>query len=333
MDVGSIFFALNAETGKAPERLMLLPAGPVVKGRDGRTWLLSDPDAVLAATAERGVDLAVDINHSTDLQAPLGADAPAVGWIANPVKNEKGEIWGDVAWTDEGQKLILSRAYRYISPVFDFDPDTREITALIGAGLANRPNLRLPALNSESTPDGEPQRPAAGMKEDTSMKKINAALGLAESASEDDAVTAIAALKETRATNAQAPGVDLTAYAPRADLAQMETRATNAERALADLKAADLKTRAVGAVDAAVKERKIAPASRGAYLAMCASEEGLASFGEIMKSSPAIVPAQDVDAKGNPPKTEQALNAEEAEIASKMGYTPEAWKKIKEVSN
>lgn len=329
MDVGSIFFALNMESGTLPDKIKLLPIGPVVKGQDGRTWLLSDPEGVLLATAERGIDLAIDVNHSTDLQAPQGKAAPAVGWVSKLAKNDAGEIWGEVAWTDEGKALVLSRAYRYISPVFAYDPDSREIQALIGAGLTNRPNLRLQALNQESTPAAK----VAGItKEDISMKMLCAALGLPETATEAELVQAINAIKTKPGTAANAQAVDLAVYAPRADLALMEQRALNAEKTLADLKAGDLAKRSEDAVDAAIKDRKIAPASKAAYLAMCASEEGLKQFQEIAKTAPAIMPAKAEGPAGAPPETEAALNAEESAQAKSMGYSDAEWKKVKEAS-
>jgi phage I-like protein len=335
MQLGSIFFSLNAEGGKAPARVQLLPPGPVVKGRDGRTWLCSDPAAVLVATAAREVDLAVDINHSTDLQAPLGADAPAVGWLRNVALNEAGEVWADADWTDEGKALIEGRRYRYLSPVFKFDPQSMEIEALIGASLCNRPNLRLQALNSESAPDGQ----SAGTKEEVSMKALCAALGLPETATEGELVQAVSAIKAkapapaaSAATAVNAQSVDLTAYAPRADLALMEQRALNAEGRLQTLKVEDLKKRAEAAVDAAIKDRKIAPASKDAYLAMCASEEGLRQFGEIVKVAPAVIPERSQGAVGDPPAGDAALNAEELATAKELGYSPEAWKKVKEAA-
>lgn len=159
-------------------------------------------------------------------------------------------------------------------------------------------------------------------------KEICAALGLREDATENDVLTAITALKTQ--LNSAKP-VDLTAYAPRADLVQMEERAVNAETQLAELNAAQLKEKAVIAVEKAVSERKIAPASKDAYLAMCASEEGLASFAKIMESTPAIIPAGVSAAAGTPPasETHTELNAEELNMCKAMGYTKEKWLKIK----
>ena len=52
--------------GQVPERVQLIPAGAVV-GRDGRQWVLDDPQAVLHRFAEMGTDLPIDIEHSTEL--------------------------------------------------------------------------------------------------------------------------------------------------------------------------------------------------------------------------------------------------------------------------
>ena len=43
--------------------------------------------------------------------------------------------------------MIAAKEYRYISPSILFDPKTREIMRLQGAGLVHRPNLHLTALN------------------------------------------------------------------------------------------------------------------------------------------------------------------------------------------
>ena len=159
-------------------------------------------------------------------------------------------------------------------------------------------------------------------------KEICAALGLPETATDNEVLAAITALK-TQANSAQT--VDLAAYAPRADLAQMEARAIAAEKLNAEMNAAQLKAKALSAVEKAVADRKIAPASKDAYLAMCATEEGLSNFSKIMESSPALIPAGASGASGTPPvaETQAELNAEEESICKAMGYTKEEWLKIK----
>lgn len=318
MKLGSIFMALNAQADSVPARIMLIPAGSVVRGRDGRAWNNADPAKVVRATAARGLDLAIDINHAIDLKAPKGDDAPAVGWIGATSLNEAGEIWGDVEWTDQGRALLAEKKYRYLSPVFYYDEKTMDIRAIAGAALTNRPNLDIPALNSES------------IQEDTSMKKLLAALGLPETATEDQALQALNAVQGSTATNAQAASVDLTAYAPRADLQLMEARALNAEGELKTLKAGDLLKRAESAVDGAIKDRKIAPASKDAYLAMCSSEDGLKNFEAVVKATPALIPEKLATPPGTPPGGEAALNAEELALAKSAGYSEAEWNKVKE---
>jgi phage I-like protein len=112
----------------------------------------------------------------------------------------------------------------------------------------------------------------------------------------------------------------------------MEVRAALAEKKLADLNAEALKKEAEAAVDEAVKNRKIAPASKAEYLSLCATKEGLENFKKIMAVSPEIISASPQAPEGSPPpgKSSVALNAEDIAFAKAMGYSEEEFKKIKE---
>jgi hypothetical protein len=77
--------------------------------------------------------------HSTDLAAPSGQPSPAVGWIVE-LQPRKDGIWGRVEWTEEGAKLISSRAYRGISPALQTDKEDN-VVRLLRAALTNAPNL------------------------------------------------------------------------------------------------------------------------------------------------------------------------------------------------
>ena len=323
MNTGSLFLCLNAESGRIPETIQLLPAGGYVAGRDGRRWSKSNAELIVQKSNEYLPEHIIDENHATDLRAPKGEASPAMGWFSAITAKEDGSIWAAVSWTARGKAALENQEYRYISPVFTVSANG-EIECILRAGLTNTPNIDLPILNSTQTAPADNPAKEKGMN-----KEICAALGLREDATENDVLTAIAALKTQ--LNSAKP-VDLTAYAPRADLVQMEERAVNAETQLAELNAAQLKEKAVIAVEKAVSERKIAPASKDAYLAMCASEEGLANFAKIMESTPAIIPAGVSAAAGTPPasETHTELNAEELDMCKAMGYTKEEWLKIKE---
>ena len=321
MNTDSLFLCLNSESGKTPVTIPLLPAGDYVIGIDGRRWTKRDIDLIVQKSNDYLPQHIIDENHSTDLRAPKGESSPAMGWFNNIHTKEDDSVWADVVWTARGKEALENQEYRYISPVFKVGADG-EIEQILRAALTNSPNLDLPALNSTQTAPAD--NPA---KENDMDKNICAALGLPEAATENEVIAAIASLK-TQANSAKP--VDLTAYAPRTDLVQMEQRAVAAEKAVAELNAAQLKTKATAAVEKAVTDRKIAPASKEAYLAMCATEEGFSNFTKIMESSPAIIPSGTSVPQGTPPKTQTVeLNAEDEAICKAMGYSKEEWAKIK----
>ena len=322
MDTDSLFLCLNFEGNKIPDKIQLLPAGDYVAGRDGRRWTKRSAESIAQKSNEYLPQHIIDENHATDLKAPRGESAPAMGWFTNVRAEEDGSIWADAVWTSRGKAALENQEYRYISPVFECDA-SGEIIKIMRAALTNSPNLELQNLNSTQTAPAD--NPA---KENAMKKEICAALGLPETATDNEVLAAITALK-TQANSAQT--VDLAAYAPRADLAQMEARAIAAEKLNAEMNAAQLKAKALSAVEKAVADRKIAPASKDAYLAMCATEEGLSNFSKIMESSPALIPAGASGASGTPPvaETQAELNAEEESICKAMGYTKEEWLKIK----
>lgn len=133
--------------GNVPTEIELIPREGKIVGRDGRSWLNDQPRTIISAFELDGLKLPIDLEHSTQQKAPQGDPAPAVGWIVKLYMNPYGAVWGTVEWTRQGQELIESRTYRYISPVFTYARSTMSIVKLVSAGLTNRPNLFLQALN------------------------------------------------------------------------------------------------------------------------------------------------------------------------------------------
>jgi len=138
-------------SGKAPSDIELIPREGTITGRDGRSWLHDQPGEIIKAFNQAGVCLPIDLEHSTQNKAPNGDPAPAVGWIKRLTMNPYGAIWAAVEWTVQGRQLIEAKAYRYISPVFIYERTTNRIAKLCSAGLTNKPNLFIPALNRELT--------------------------------------------------------------------------------------------------------------------------------------------------------------------------------------
>ena len=296
--------ALNFATGAAPDWVQLTPAGPSIVGRDGRGWKMSDPDAVVAAY-DPTKEPQIDLEHSSQMAAPMGLPAPAVGWIKE-IANRDGALWGRVEWTAEGEATVTSRAYRYLSPVFQFDWETNEILRIVCAGLTNSPNLEMAALN-------------AAQQETSPMdKSVLEALGLAPTATAAEAVLAINKMRSdhTVALNAaQLP--DPAKFVPKADHDLALNRITTFEAAANAAKDAEI----VAAVDAAVVAGKVAPASKDYHLASCRAEGGLDRFTAMIASAPVIAAPSGLDGK-EPPKKDAggvALNAQQqgADIAER----------------
>ncbi len=169
--------------GAAPQFIHLLPAGSI-QTFDGRgPYTVTDAEKLIADSMARSDRLVIDENHATDLSAPNGGPAPARGWITALEAREDG-IWGRVEWTPAGSELVKSRAYRGISPVMGLNVKSpKTVVTILRASLVNQPNLRgLATLHQESDVNA------------TILK----ALGLSAEASEEDALAAIAALKEAK---------------------------------------------------------------------------------------------------------------------------------------
>ena len=109
--------ALSAD-GKAPEWVELIPAGPLVVGRDGRSWLFDDAaqQLVLSSFTERGIDLVIDWEHATQHRAPNGEEAPAAAWIQQ-VEIRNGALWGRVSWTPRISSTACCTGWNWASPV------------------------------------------------------------------------------------------------------------------------------------------------------------------------------------------------------------------------
>jgi phage I-like protein len=304
---------LDASQG-APEWVMLFPAGQV-RGRSGREFVLTPAAARLAADAfaENGADLPVDLEHATQLKGAKGEPAPAVGWIT-AIDVRDGALWGRVDWTDDGRRMIEARAYRYLSPAFVITRAARAVVRLLGAGLTNQPDLRMPALARTDTIeplDREPQELQEAELTAISTE-LAQALGLDADAAEADALAAIAALQAERDT-ALARTPDLEAYVPRAEfdqaLARLQAFETDAQaRHEAEIEAA---------VAQAVAEGKIMPAVRDDYVAFCRQEGGLARFRAIVARMP-VIAAPSGPAAAAPQPAQGSLTEGEIAIARAM---------------
>ena len=312
--------AIAGETGKAPESIPLFPRGPKVQGRDGREWLLPDPQALVQAFVRNQADLPVDFEHATHKKGEAGDPAPAVGWIKG-LEVRDGAVFARVDWLDDGAAAVSGRKYRYSSPGFLFDKNTRQITRVVSAGLTNQPDFVLPAIARQ---DGDKE--TAHME---FMRKVLAALGLTEGTTEETALARIDSLKGELATarenGSRLP--DPAKFVPRADHELALARAQKAEGKLSEIEKAARDKEIGDLVGSAIQAGKVAPASKDHYLALCRQEGGLDQFRKLVETLPVIGKPSNLDERPAPGSEGLALTSEEQKISKMFGNSAEDLKK------
>lgn len=308
---------MPATQGTPPPRTMTLIPAPgadgLIRGMDGRTWRMPDPHAVVARFNR---PKAITENHAGKLAAPKGKAAPAFGWIEK-LHVEAGAVIGEIDWTPRGQTALAGRDYRYFSPEFLFDDKTGEVSSVVGGSILNDPNLiELAALNHQQSPP-----------EHTPMLEIRKALGLTDAADESACVAAITAIKNEKQTAlnaAQHP--DPTQFVPVAQHQVALNAQQTLQAELTGIKSQQRDAEVNAAVEGALAEGKIVPATRDYYLAMCRNEGGLDQFKKFLAAAPVIAAPSATDKKPGAEATgKEGLTAQQLAICSAGGLDPKAY--------
>ena len=189
-------------------------------------------------------------------------------------------MWGEVEWTPRAAAHLEAREYRFISPVFGYDPRTRAVTRIEGAALVNDPALYMSAIASAFPDADHPNE-----KDDLTMTKTDtldgaalaAALGLGADAG-GAAILAAAEAAALAAAGADTP--DPRQWVPRAEFDRAARRLETVETERAG-------ERARAAVEAATAAGRIAPAQGDWALAYAGKDP--AGFADYVASAPAIV--------------------------------------------
>ena len=332
-------------------------------GRD--PWTNDDPDAIAALSRELGqsVGLPIDYNHQGDLTKETGGEAPAAGWIKR-LAVRGGEVWGEVEWTPRAAAAIAAREYRFISPTFYYDKTTRRVLLLTGAALTNDPALAMRALLTANREKGamteeelRELREKLGLAADASAGVIIKAAAAARTAqaaidglrtplgvpADADAAQVAEAVKaQNGGVAAIAAAAGLAAGAAPADIASAVASARSggdpdpakfvpraefdaAKGRLKDLEDGNAKAAATAAVDRAVREGRVAPASK--EWALDYARKDPKGFEAYVKDAPVIVRPGSVMGDGPPVDADAALDAEQKAFCSRMGISEEAFKK------
>src|SRR5271167_3588127 len=306
--------AAPGEGAGAPQWIELLPGG-VFYGRDGRgPFRVDDAAAVIAATTalQLNAGMPVDYDHATDFGAPEGRPAPAAGWIRK-LEVRAGAVWGRVEWTERAAGSIVAREYRYVSPVFQFDPKDGSVTRLLRAGLTNNPNLHLTAIAASRTAAADNETKDQRME--FPIQELRELLNLEGDASVAEVV---AKVRELRAAGdaASSQSTSTQAHDPAHYVAIAEF-----ERALTELnalKAERARERAAHTVEEAIRAGKVVPAQREWAIAYCAADAR--GFQAFAAKQPSIV-GENLGLAGEPPADRRAgaLNSAELAICAQLG--------------
>lgn len=298
---GEVAAHLAADGDAPPAWIKLTPAGRVAT-RDGRSYAF-DPAALAARFRTEGIDIPVDLDHGVSKRAMFGEAGAVVGWIKEVEARADG-TWGRVEWLPAGLETLAARTHRYVSPTFHH-ADDGTATWLHSISLVPAPALAMPAVASATPTPSE-----------TSMlKAIAAALGLADTADEAACLAAISTMSAGK--------VDKALYDQAvANLAAANAQVIEAERSFTALNATIRKGKVDALLDEALKAKKILPAQRPQFAALCATDEGLAQVEALLASTPAHLQASGLDsqapATGDAPTDPAALSAAAAAYQKKL---------------
>jgi phage I-like protein len=320
-----------------PEWIQIMPAGKF-NGVDGRgPYQNTDPAAIVAASMkDRGL-VPLDYNHQTVFACLQGGEAPAAAWF-DKMEVRDGEIWGHLTdWTPNGQTAVASKSYRFVSPAFKHTK-TGVITRIDSVGLVNNPNLAaLPAIASQlgDHPNMdkflEELRKLHGLAADADEATILASckITLATASALSPLVTSLGLPAETTASTlvtavnaklATATGTpDPSQFVPMSAFSELQNK-------VATMVAAQTKSEAETAVNAAVAAGKVTPAMKKWATDLATSN--LDSFQAWAAAAPAIVAPKggSVMPPGTPGEQTGELDETQLAVCSALGLSPDAYK-------
>ncbi len=295
-------------------------------------WFLSKDlvQPIIQRAAARSTDLVIDYEHQT-LEAPKnGKPAPASGWIdrTSLVWHDDG-LYGRVKWTAAAKAAIDADEYRYLSPVFPYDPKTGEVLDLLHVGLTNNPAIdtAIPALAAARMGDGTYD---LTHEEDTvDREELIKLLGLSADATDEQITAAINALVKAKADSEQAIAA-ARAGAPKPDMTQFVPMAVYQEQGqqLAALRASTGESELDKLLDEGLKDGRIPGKATADWL----KPQGLAACRAYLEGAQPIAALRGSQTDGKKPGEETKANKDqlsEAELAvcRSMGMDPKEYRK------
>jgi phage I-like protein len=184
-------FICKELAGGVPEEIQVIPYGVEISTPKGPFTLDEENAPVIVREFEgQKNQMVIDYEHQT----LSGAEAPAAGWVTRLINRGKDGIWAAVEWTERAKQYLANREYRYVSPVFLKRISDNRVLRLINVALTNQPNIdgMVPLVNKSGFYFEIKEK-----EESIMWKELLKLLGLAETATEQDAITAVNKLKES----------------------------------------------------------------------------------------------------------------------------------------
>lgn len=328
--------------------IQLTPAGAFVPsdGREMRVphWYIDAAVAsrVIARQQARRNPLVLDYEHQTLNKESNGQPAPAAGWMLALEWREGSGLWATAELTERAAAHVQAGEYRYISPVFQYDPATGSVLAIEMAALTNTPAIdgmaaltaRATATFCHITTDDE----------ETPMNKllaaIVAALGLPESTTEDAAIAACSALKPRlealEQIEADLGAADATAAVAACSALRKQANAVpdpakyvpvgvveEMRGQLAALSAQHTERQVNELVEAGLADGRLLPAQK--QWAQDLGKTNLAALNQYLQTAQPIAALSHTQTGGQAPASEAgpALTEAERAVCSATGITPE----------
>ena len=294
----------------------------------------------------------IDYEHQTLHKEANGQPAPAAGWIHGLRWVEGSGLFAEVELTARALQAIASGEYRYFSPVFLYAEGTGEVLKVTMGALTNHPAIHgMQALNAmqaaasaqfstpQTTPSEEPMNPT--------LKALLATLGLPETTTEQAALTAVQAHKDTAeaartalalkvedgATAVTAACSALTAKAPDpAKFVPVET-VTAMQTQLAALTAQAQADQVDKLIQPALADGRLLPAMEP--WARDLGKTNMAALTAFLQTAQPVAALTSTQTGGKAPSQTtgaHGLSQDELAACSAMGLDPEAFAKTKAVA-
>lgn len=324
--------------GAAPVDFRIIPAGEF-RSWDGRptecpAWVCTQEDGrrIVAELLARQSPRVIDYEHATLRAKKDGTKAPAAGWFKTAEWRDDGVWLIGVDWTALAAQEIADKSYRFVSPVFSYDPNSGRVGSLLYAALTNDPGLDgltdLAALAA-----GLLLLPPTNQLENSMnelLKKLLAALGLQESATEAEALSAVAGLKTNVASlSAQVATPDPAKFVPIATLSALQGEHASLQNQLATLSAEVNGGKLDKVVTDGLAAGKLTPATEA--WARDLGKKDLAALSAFIAAAPVIVKPGETQTNGQGEQGNgDGLTAAELAVCSATGVAPADFLKTKQ---